>query len=182
MTAERWLPVPGYEDLYEVSDRGRVRSIPRTDALGRRVAGGMRSTHTDDHGRIRVTLNRDGGKKGHLVHHLVLEAFVGPCPDGLECCHWNGDASDNRLANLRWDTSAANKMDNVRNGTHHYARRATCPNGHLLIDERPGDTKRRICRACAAGQEAVRRGTASSVKDYADNFLRKRGLDDWIVQ
>lgn len=51
------------------------------------------------------------------VHVLVLEAFVGPCPPGLEACHWNDVSDDNRLENLRWDNSEGNWDDRVRN--HH---------------------------------------------------------------
>lgn len=58
--------------------------------------------------RRRVTLK---------VAHLVLWAFVGPRPDGQEACHWNGVRHDNRLANLRWDTIAANRADSRRHGT-----------------------------------------------------------------
>jgi len=51
------------------------------------------------------------------VHRLVLDAFVGPCPDGLEACHLDGDAGNNRVSNLRWDTSKANTDDMRRHGT-----------------------------------------------------------------
>lgn len=47
----------------------------------------------------------------------MLEAFVGPCPEGLECCHENGDESDDRLDNLRWDTHSNNLMDRRKHGT-----------------------------------------------------------------
>jgi hypothetical protein len=53
------------------------------------------------------------------VHRLVLEAFVGPCPDGMVCCHGDGDTSNNALGNLRWDTSAANAADTEKHGRHH---------------------------------------------------------------
>lgn len=45
------------------------------------------------------------------VHRVVLESFVGPCPDGMEACHNNCDYSDNRLDNLRWDTKSENMRD-----------------------------------------------------------------------
>lgn len=55
--------------------------------------------------------------KSRYVHSLVLEAFVGCRPRNMECCHANGDPSDNRLENLRWDTHKANGEDMVRHGT-----------------------------------------------------------------
>lgn len=52
-----------------------------------------------------------------LIHRLVLEAFVGPCPEGMEVAHRNGDPSDNRLDNLRWSTPVDNQADRVEHGT-----------------------------------------------------------------
>lgn len=57
-----------------------------------------------------------GDRKRFSVGRLVLEAFVGPCPAGLQCCHANDDPWDNRLENLRWDTPKANAKDRARNG------------------------------------------------------------------
>jgi hypothetical protein len=47
---------------------------------------------------------------------LVLEVFVGLCPEGMECCHEDDDCTNNRLTNLRWGTRAENNQDKVRNG------------------------------------------------------------------
>lgn len=58
-----------------------------------------------------------------LVHHLVLEAFVGPCPEGMECCHNDGDNSNNRLGNLRWDTKRSNESDKSKHGTNNQGER-----------------------------------------------------------
>ena len=66
---------------------------------------------------LRVQLWMKGRAYSRFVHRLVLEAFVGPCPLGMECCHNNGNASDNRLENLRWDSHKANCCDTVRHGT-----------------------------------------------------------------
>ena len=46
------------------------------------------------------------------VHTLVLEAFRGPCPPGMEACHFpDPDKSNNHLDNLRWDTRSENHHD-----------------------------------------------------------------------
>jgi hypothetical protein len=52
-------------------------------------------------GHLYVNLVRGGVKKSRAVHRLVLEAFVGPCPPGYQCCHWDGVATNNRVENLR---------------------------------------------------------------------------------
>jgi hypothetical protein len=51
----------------------------------------------------------------YLVHRLVLETFVGPCPEGYECDHWNRDRSDNRLVNLHWVSKSENQRNTCKN-------------------------------------------------------------------
>lgn len=58
-----------------------------------------------------------------LIHRLVLEAFVGPRPDGLEARHRDGDPTNNRLDNLLWGTSSDNENDKRRHGTMQYGER-----------------------------------------------------------
>lgn len=62
-----------------------------------------------------ILTDAEGKKCCRMVHHLVLEAFVGPCPPGMECCHENDIGTDNRLTNLRWDTHKSNIDDAKRN-------------------------------------------------------------------
>ena len=146
---ERWLPVPGYEGKYEVSDQGRVRALDRVDTRGRRRAGKVLAIRRAQSGHGTVCLH-DGGRWQVLVHHLVLLAFVGPRPDGMEGCHWNDDPADNRVENLRWDTRSGNIQDSVRNGTHHMARRTHCPQGHPYDSENTyvHPSGSRMCREC----------------------------------
>lgn len=114
--AERWLPVPGYEGLYEVSDQGRVRSLPRrTPHAGVRGGRIMRTRRT---GRYRsVSLCRDGVPRQHSVHRLVLEAFVGPCPEGMEARHGPLGSGNDALENLNWGRHVDNMADKIRDGT-----------------------------------------------------------------
>lgn len=118
---EEWRSVLGYEGFYEASDHGRVRSVDRTVPTKRQRAqalrGRMLRINVSDRGRPWVELSRDATRRAFFVHRLVLEAFVGLRPEGLECCHEDGDRANNRLGNLRWDTHASNMADMRRHGT-----------------------------------------------------------------
>lgn len=119
MTTETWLPVVGYESLYEVSDLGRIQSLPRTRLNKGSYAGKILSPGWITNGRFQVTLSDlRGVKKMHLLHRLVLQSFVGPCPEGMECCHNDGNPGNNKVSNLRWDTKSENARDSVRHGTN----------------------------------------------------------------
>ncbi|MBS7698575.1 HNH endonuclease [Chelatococcus sp. YT9] len=114
---ELWAPVVGLEGFYEVSDQGRVRGVTRTLTDGRVWRGAVLAQSTSKSGHKRVRLCRNGRHLYFSVHRLVIEAFVGPCPPSMECAHNNGDPSDNRVSNLRWDTRKGNHADKSRHGT-----------------------------------------------------------------
>jgi hypothetical protein len=151
---EQWRPIPGYEGTHEVSSLGRVRVLDRLDAAGHRRRGKVLKPRPINGAHLMVVLYRNGSRRDAMVHRLVLEAFVGPQPEGAEGCHWNDDPTDNRLENLRWDTRSANQLDSVRNGTHHFASRTHCSKGHEFTEEntyrRPEG--RRACRTCRSQQ------------------------------
>lgn len=107
---EEWRPIDGFPD-YDVSNLGRVRSRAR----GRRQR--VLSAKPNNMGYPQVSLCRPGEYKKRLVHHLVLEAFVGPRPLKHEGAHGDGDRANNDLRNLRWATSAENSADMIRHGT-----------------------------------------------------------------
>lgn len=116
---EVWRDIPGFEGFYQVSDHGRVRSMARPDKIGRiRSKNRILKPFRDKDGYLGVTLCRIGGRHKRKVHRLVLEVFVGPCPDGMECCHSDSSRSNNHLSNLRWDTHSSNIKDAVRRGSH----------------------------------------------------------------
>lgn len=110
---ERWKPVLGWENWYEVSDMGRVR---RTAPNHGAILGRCKKLSPDKAGYLCVSLNRPGVQERSSVHRLVLEAFVGLAPDGHECCHYDGNAMNNWLSNLRWGTPQDNADDRVRHG------------------------------------------------------------------
>ena len=105
--AEEWRSVSGYEGLYEVSNKGRVRRTGK--AYGAAVPGKILGYGDGGVGYVKVRLYTGNCKcKTFRVHHLVLAAFVGPCPDGMVCNHKNGIKSDNRVENLEWVTYSQN--------------------------------------------------------------------------
>lgn len=67
-------------------------------------------------GYLIVTLRREKKQYSRCVHTLILETFVGPCPEGMECCHNNGDILKNEVSNLRWGTHKSNMEDKVKHG------------------------------------------------------------------
>lgn len=119
MSIEEWRAVVGYEGLYEISSLGRARSLDRPGVRRRRIyLGGMLTDTKNSYGYVMTRVQRNCIKKSLMRHRLVLEAFVGPCPLKHEACHNNGIRDDNRVSNLRWDTSKGNEADKIIHGTH----------------------------------------------------------------
>jgi hypothetical protein len=105
---------------YRFGDDGSVWSLwvphagptPRLGKVWRR-----RKPVPQGDGHLGVSMPR-GTRKNRLqlVHALILEAFVGPCPPGLECRHLDGNPANNRLDNLIWGTRIENQDDRRRHG------------------------------------------------------------------
>lgn len=119
--SECWLPVPDWEGFYEVSNTGLVRSTDRviaiSDGSSRRLRGRQIRPRPNHGGHLYISLSRPGEKcRKHPIHRLVLAAFVGPCPGGMEGCHYDGDPANNHLANLYWGTRSQNILDRFRHG------------------------------------------------------------------
>ena len=115
---EIWKPVPlpGYSEQYAISSLGRVKRITKA-ARGPAQSGDLVRVRIMKSGHHQVSLSHRAQSVYPLVHRLVLAAFVGPCPEGQECCHNDGNPSNNRLDNLRWDTRLNNVGDAFEHGT-----------------------------------------------------------------
>lgn len=116
----RWLPVPGYEGYYEVSDQGHVRSLPRSTRAGMRGGRVLQRHLRRRKGHSPywlVSLSREGVIWTGPVYRLVMPAFHGPCPEGLERLHGPGGSLDDRAVNLSYGTHAQNMQDRTRDGT-----------------------------------------------------------------
>jgi hypothetical protein len=75
-------------------------------------------------GHLQVSLYGGGLINTGKVHQLILEAFVGPCPPGMECRHKDGNPTNNRLENLAWGTRTENIADRVAHGTSNRGERS----------------------------------------------------------
>jgi hypothetical protein len=140
-----YLPIPGFPG-YCVGDDGTIWSSNVESLLDGIVSEDgtqwrlMRPHHLKKGYRI-ITLKRNGQEFKKLVHRLVLEAFAGPCPDGMEACHNDGNLLNNMESNLRWDTRSANHLDKRAHGTS--ARGMRNPQ-YKLTDEDVREIKRML--------------------------------------
>lgn len=180
MQSIEWRAVIGYEGSYEVSSLGQVRSLDRVLHDGHRWSGRnlklVSRLHHDGMPRVQVTLHLGGRQRTRLVHHLVLESFVGLRPDGTEACHWDGDSSNNDISNLRWATHAENEGDKKRHGTHGNSVKTHCPSAHLLSlpnlvlgELRKGGRK---CRACNQARSFANKRNLPFDSSVADERYR----------
>ena len=142
---EKWLPVVGYEGLYEVSDLGRVWSVPRVvwrkNGTKQTVKGKMLSQFVRE-GYPRVTISKGGVYKAMHVHRLVLRAHRGECPPGKQSLNGRSGPMDPALTNLRWGTPAENAYDRSlqRDDTESYGERQ---GSHKLTTANVIDIRRR---------------------------------------
>lgn len=122
-TVIKYKDIPGF-DGYRVgtdgsvwtrwTSKGCIKGICRPDGAWQQLKPDL-----SGRGRPRFTLRKSRGKyRKFFGSQLVLITFIGPCPSGMECCHYDGDDTNNHLSNLRWDTRVANAADKRRHGSH----------------------------------------------------------------
>lgn len=164
--SENWLPIAGWDSLYEVSSEGRVRSVPRMVNGGngsRAVRGGRILKQSVTRGYAHVTLSDRTRTRNARIHVLVASAFLGPRPDGLNACHRNGDSANNAASNLYWGTQLENIHDKRAHGTDSYAlKRGCCKHGHPFTKENTYITRTGspVCRTCRREGMRTRKATA----------------------
>jgi hypothetical protein len=99
-----------------------------------------------------VCLRTDGAKKTFAVHRLVLEAFIGPCPEGKQVAHQDGNPRNNCVMNLRWASAKENIDDRRRHGRTAVGER----NGSSKLDRHAVNTIRRMKDAGFSAYETAR--------------------------
>lgn len=124
---EVWLPIVGFEGLYEVSDQGLVRGLDRL--VKTRWGGVMKwkgrilKPSPNPDGYLCLVLTKDGKPYTRKPHQLVAEAFIGPKPEKMQVCHNDGSRTNNHYKNLRYDTFAGNIADKSKHGTQNIGER-----------------------------------------------------------
>lgn len=100
---EIYRDIPGYEGLYQISNYGNIKSLPR-----KRCKGCILKPYYPKNGYPHVMLSKNGIEKCYKVHRLVAEVFI-PNPDKKpEVNHKNANKSDNKAENLEWCTTFEN--------------------------------------------------------------------------
>ena len=192
---EIWKPVPGWEGFYEASSLGRARSLPRVyvQPKGKR-GGGTRGgrilkPHKNPHGGyLYVNFTRPGFRQTFQVHVLVMLTFAGPCPEGQQVRHLDGDPGNNRWApgdneeqiraaggNLIYGTPKENAEDrDERHGTNHESNVKYCPQDHEYTEANTYVTPagHRQCRTCRDGG----RPAPECSEGGCENPAKSRGL------
>lgn len=179
---ETWKDIPGYEGIYQVSDMGNVKSVPRLvnskNGSQRTAPGYLLKKCVNQFGYPTVTLSKGNHRKTKTVHSLIMLSFVGPLPDGKVICHNDGIPQNSTLKNLRYDTVQSNAIDAVKHGGNHQSKKVSCPYGHLLSPKniRPDGIKKgkRGCLACSRARNRVRRHP-----HLKDEFQE---ISDWYYQ
>lgn len=112
MEKEIWKDIKDYEEMYQISDLGRVKSLARIIKHQNRHyrKDKILKTSIDNHGYLQVNLCKNGKVKRFHVHRLVAQAFI-PNPENKpQVNHIDGDRSNPRKTNLEWVTDRENKL------------------------------------------------------------------------
>lgn len=119
--AEEWKAIKGYEGLYQVSNKGRIKSVQRNGTIN-----GDRIIVPNCSGRYARIGLRNKEKKSYSVHRLVAEAFI-PNPHGLpQVDHIDGNRYNNDVNNLRWTTAKQNRNNPITVNRHREAMKKLC--------------------------------------------------------
>ena len=113
LNKEIWKDIPNYEGLYQVSNKGRIKSLERNvydnDKLISHKSEKILAINYIGNNRGTVRLSKNGKSSGYIVSRLVAQAFI-PNPENKPCVdHWNTDYTDNRVNNLSWVTNKENQ-------------------------------------------------------------------------
>ncbi len=172
VSMERWYDLPAYRGQYQVSSRGRVRSLARVDAAGNRRSARMRRIQTRPNGRRYATLVKNGEPRTYCVSVLVAKAYRLPNPRRCGYVfHRNHDNADFRRGNLAWATLAELRM--------HDGLRFSCPYYGVTCNQHRGKVLRWTAyfRVEDRRREIGRFATPEEAAYAYDRAIRRLGLE-----
>jgi len=153
---EKWRDVVGFEGLYKVSNFGRIQTV-KTGKI-------KEQTISKSDNRPYLSLWKNNKIKVCRPHKLVMEAFVSLRPEGLECCHNDGNPQNNHWSNLRWDTPKNNHADKVKHGTTN--RGEQCGTAKLTLEQVRAIRQDTRLQRIIAAEYGVKDNTISRIKSF----------------
>ena len=118
---EEWENIKGYENLYQISNKGRIRSLDKIDSIGRKVKGRVMKPSKRKDGYLQIMLHKSSKYKMFLIHTLVASAFIDN-PNGYkEINHKDENKLNNNVKNLEW----CNRTYNINYGSGNIGRAKT---------------------------------------------------------
>jgi len=183
--AERWLPIAGFEGLYEVSDFGRVRSLDRIvesknhPSQQRRLLRGRllcQTTNKPARGcyiRKQVKLHKENKLHTFNVARLVAESFIPNPSNHPFVLHLDDDATNNKVANLEWGTHEENcrqaaERNRMKYGQeHHQSFFSDVDRGMAYEMLKAGEARATVAKKFKVSYRAVCDLANGSIKGYS---------------
>ena len=117
---EIWKDISGYEGLYQVSNYGNIKSLPKKKGYSIAKNPIIIKPFINCNGYLLATLCKNNNQKHFQVHRLVAEAFIQNIENKPQVDHINRVRSDNRVENLRWVTVSENGNNTCFNRSVEY--------------------------------------------------------------